>query len=376
MGQKPGHPKEIRYLRLDDRQPLAPEGKEESNKDLQKISKQLEEIFGMADLRNGAVGLYNIGLSCCVNALLQSLLMNRYFTTILRRTKVPFGAAEQKASVPYQMLLLLEEMQRAKGKSVYPLDLISCLRHHGIRLFVLHDASELYCKLWSLIKGQITNVDLVERLTLLYTIRLQELLVCQKCFHETKRESNHLMLHLPLLDSDSHLVKTLVNSLHCFFRPVQLTEESMCHCEQCDKKTTYLRGMKIMHLPQMLTLHLIRFCPKEGNRIKKIRDSLAFPQTLDFSQILTMEQYHPDAKKKGDGLYDLFAVVAHSGPADFGHYCAYVWSLTEHKWFCFNDSSVCQVSWDDVKCTYGRASLCWGETAYLLVYMRRNGRSI
>ncbi|KAM6437806.1 ubl carboxyl-terminal hydrolase 18 isoform 2-T2 [Liasis olivaceus] len=326
MGQKSGHPKENRYLRLDDYQTLTWERKEESKKDLERISKQLEEILGMADSRNGAVGLYNIGLSCCVNSLLQSFLMNRYFTMILRRIKIPFGAAEQKVHVPYQMLLLLEQMQRAKGKSVYPCDLTSCLSHHGITLFVLRDASELYCKLWNLIKDQITNTD-------------------------------------------------LENSLRCFFRPEELTKANMCHCEQCDKKTTYLRRTKIMYLPQTLMLHLMRFCSKEGSRTKKIRHSLDFPQTLNFSQILTPEQYHPDAKKKSDGLYDLFAVVAHSGPADLGHYCAYIWSLSEHKWYCFNDSSVCEVSWDDVKCTYGRASLCWGETAYLLIYMRRNGRS-
>lgn len=41
--------------------------------------------------------------------------------------------------------------------------------------------------------------------------------------------------------------------------------------------------------------------------------------------------------------YELFAVVAHSGSASCGHYCAYIRSLTECKWYCFNDSEVCQV---------------------------------
>lgn len=42
--------------------------------------------------------------------------------------------------------------------------------------------------------------------------------------------------------------------------------------------------------------------------------------------------------------YELFAVVAHSGSTSCGHYCAYIRSLTECKWYCFNDSEVCQVS--------------------------------
>lgn len=41
--------------------------------------------------------------------------------------------------------------------------------------------------------------------------------------------------------------------------------------------------------------------------------------------------------------YELFAVVAHTGSTSCGHYCAYIWSLTECKWYCFNDSEVCQV---------------------------------
>ncbi|KAM3833483.1 ubl carboxyl-terminal hydrolase 18 isoform 2-T4 [Vipera latastei] len=383
MGQKSGHSKGKRSPKLNGYQILASEegeeekeSREKENKNLEKINKLFEEIIGMADSRNGAVGLYNIGFSCCINSLLQIFLMNRYFTAILRRIKVPFGVAEQKASVPYQMLLLLESMQRAKGKSVRPFDLICCLSRHGVRLFDLHDASEVYYKIWSLLKGQITNTDLVERLTHLYTIRLQELLVCQKCFHEIKIDSNQLMLHLPMFDFDSHLITTLENSLYSFFRPEQLTKENMCYCAKCDKKTSHLRRMKIMHLPCMLTLHLARFRSKDGNRTRKVTHSLAFPPELDFSRILTLEQFHPDAKTKCDGMYDLFAVIAHSGPADFGHYCAYIWSLTEYKWYCFNDSSVCQVSWDDIKSTYGRQYLCWGETAYLLIYMRRNSRSL
>lgn len=43
------------------------------------------------------------------------------------------------------------------------------------------------------------------------------------------------------------------------------------------------------------------------------------------------------------GQYQLFAVIAHVGLADFGHYCAYVRNAADGEWFCFNDSSVCWV---------------------------------
>ncbi|XP_053261201.1 ubl carboxyl-terminal hydrolase 18 isoform X1 [Podarcis raffonei] len=373
MGQRAGRPKPKRTFKLEEYQTMTAEADEESSTEeaLETCSQKLQEICGMADSRNGAVGLYNIGLNCCLNSLLQVLFMNRQFTMILRRIKVPFEAAEQKASVPYQMLLLLEQMQRSKRRSVHPLDLVRCLSMHNVKLLVLYDASQLFLILWNLIKDQITNVNLVESLALLHTIQLQQNLVCQKCSAEMKKESNLLMFPLPMFDSDSHPVRTLGDSLRRFFAPEQLVGENACHCEQCGLETPHLRGLRVTRLPQTLMLHLKRFCCTEGSQTWKISHSLAFPQSLNFSEILMPEQYNQDAQED-DGLYDLFAVVAHSGSANFGHYSAYIWSLTESRWYCFNDSSVCQVSWDDVKCTYGKAYLRWGETAYLLVYLKRN----
>ncbi|XP_048356443.1 ubl carboxyl-terminal hydrolase 18 [Sphaerodactylus townsendi] len=380
MGQRMGWPERIKSVRLEEYQTMTAETmKEEEEVEAaehpkeaaQRHSRKLRAICGLADLRNKPVGLSNIGFSCCLNSLLQVFFMNRHFTAILRRIQVPFDVVEQKQSVPYQMLLLLEEMQRSTHSSVHPMHLVSCLSKHGLKLFVLYDACQLFLHLWNLIKSQITNLDLVESLTDLYTIRLQEYLICQECCLETKVNSNVLMLHLPMFDYDSHRIRTLEDALRCFFAPEHLTENSMCPCEQCDKKTACLQGMKVTCLPQTLTMHLKRFCSKRSNWTQKIGHYLSFPQNLDFSQILTPEQYQPDSPEEGSGLYDLSAVVAHSGSASYGHYCAYIWSFTEQKWYCFNDSSFCQVSWDDVRCTYGHSGLRWSETAYLLVYQKK-----
>uniref|UniRef100_K7G9G7 Ubiquitin specific peptidase 18 n=1 Tax=Pelodiscus sinensis TaxID=13735 RepID=K7G9G7_PELSI len=357
------------------------DGEESREQAVKRGGKQLRALHGVADLNNGAIGLYNMGLSCCLNSLLQVFFMNTHFTVILRRIRVPIGHAEQKKSVPYQMLLLLEQMQRSKQRAVYPQELAHCLTVHNLKLFVQYDAAQLFLSLWNLIKNQITDWELADRLTRLYTIRVQEYLICEKCSFETTRESNMLTLPLPMFNSSSQRLKTLVgsalqqyaeDSLHCFFQPEQLTDNNMCLCEQCERKTSCLQGMRLTCLPQTLTLHLKRFYFKKSTWTQKISYSLPFSQSLDFNQILTQEQCHPDAKEKADWQYDLFAVVAHSGLASCGHYCAYIRSLTDCRWYCFNDSSVCQVSWDDVKSTYGNSRFHWGETAYLLVYMRKN----
>ncbi|NXS32376.1 UBP18 hydrolase, partial [Pomatostomus ruficeps] len=319
-----------------------------------------------------AIGLYNLGQSCCLNSLLQVFLMNIHFTGILRRIKVPSSPAQRRNNVPYQMLLLLEKMQCGKCKAVGPTDLAYCLSEHRVKLFVQHDAAQLFLTLWNLLKKQMKKPELVEELSDLYTICIQEHLTCQNCSFEIKSNSTILTLPLPVLDANSHRLKTLEECVQYFFHPEELTGQNMCFCQQCERKTTFLQSMKLVHLPQTLTLHLKRFCFERSFHTHKLSHCLPFPQELDFNEVLTENQCQADDSEKATWQYELFAVVAHSGSTSCGHYCAYIRSLTECKWYCFNDSEVCQVSWDDVKCTYGHSSLHWRETAYLLIYMKKH----
>ncbi|XP_074441152.1 ubl carboxyl-terminal hydrolase 18 [Larus michahellis] len=375
MGQKSGRQERSKKLELALSETMKAATEVQNNKDeaegLKAKDQRLTSVFGVADLKNGAIGLYNVGQSCCLNSLLQVFLMNIHFTGILRRMTVPPHAGQKNRNVPYQMLLLLEEMQCGKQKAVFPIPLARCLSVYRVKLFVQHDAAQLFLTLWNLIKDQMKKPELVEELSSLYTICVQEHLACQKCSLETKRKSKMLTLPLPMLDADSCVLKTLENCLQYFFRPEELTDHNMCFCEQCGRKTPFLQSMKLVHLPQTLTIHLKRFCFGESSYVHKLSHYLPFPQDLDFNAILTENQCQADDNEKASWQYELFAVVAHSGSTSCGHYCAYIRSLTECKWYCFNDSQVCQVSWDDVKCTYGHSNLNWTETAYLLIYMKK-----
>ncbi|XP_037702542.1 ubl carboxyl-terminal hydrolase 18 isoform X2 [Choloepus didactylus] len=315
------------------------------------------------------LGLHNIGQTCCLNSLIQVFIMNVDFTKILKRMTVPRGVEEQKRSVPFQLLLLLEKMQDSRWKAVRPTELAYCLQKYNVPMFVQHDAAQLYLTIWNLIKDQITNVDLVERLQALYTIRMMESLVCLDCTVASRRNTSMLTLPLSLFDINLKPLKTLEDALRSFFQPRELSGKSKCFCENCEKKTRGKQALQLTHLPPTLTIHLMRFSIRNA-RTEKICHSLRFPQRLDFSQFLLVEQDFGAAEDRPGGHYELFAVIAHVGMADFGHYCAYVRNLREDKWFCFNDSSVCWVSWEDIRCTYGNHSYRWGETAYLLVYTK------
>ncbi|KAM9672067.1 ubl carboxyl-terminal hydrolase 18 isoform 1-T2 [Trichechus inunguis] len=349
--------------------PAEPVEKKEEDSNMKREREQLKEHFSAWDRPHGLVGLHNIGQTCCLNSLIQLFIMNVDFAKILKRITVPRGVEEQKRSVPFQLLLLLEKMQDSRQKAVQPLELAYCLQKYRVPLFVQHDAAQLYLIVWNLIKDQITDVDLVERLQALYTIQMKETLVCLDCSVESSRNSKMLTLPLSLFDIDSKPLRTLEDALQCFFQPKELSAESKCFCQNCGKKSHGKQVLKLNRLPQTLTIHLLRFCIR-NSKTEKICHSLCFPQSLDFNQVLPTEQDLCNAEDQPEGRYELFAVIAHVGVADFGHYCAYIRNSVDGKWFCFNDSSVCSVSWEDIRCTYGNHNYRWNETAYLLVYTK------
>ena len=48
-------------------------------------------------------------------------------------------------------------------------------------------------------------------------------------------------------------------------------------------------------------------------------------------------------------VYDLYAILVHSGSAAFGHYYAFIRNFTDGKWYKFNDEHVTEVTDDDVR---------------------------
>ncbi|EGW04918.1 Putative ubiquitin carboxyl-terminal hydrolase 41 [Cricetulus griseus] len=58
--------------------------------------------------------------------------MNEDFRKILKRITVPRGPEEQKRSVPFQLLLLLEKMQDSRQKAVLPMELAYCLQKYNV----------------------------------------------------------------------------------------------------------------------------------------------------------------------------------------------------------------------------------------------------
>jgi len=74
--------------------------------------------------------------------------------------------------------------------------------------------------------------------------------------------------------------------------------------------------------------------------------------------------------QEGEFVYELFAVLVHSGTSRAGHYYAYIKSFEDNNWYQFNDRDVSLTNEDSIERAYGRK---YGEaTAYLLKYRKVN----
>ncbi|XP_055606489.1 ubiquitin carboxyl-terminal hydrolase 47 isoform X2 [Uranotaenia lowii] len=78
----------------------------------------------------------------------------------------------------------------------------------------------------------------------------------------------------------------------------------------------------------------------------------------------------------GPYIYELFAIMIHSGSASGGHYYAYIKDFNSCQWFSFNDQIVTAITHDDIQKSFGGGSskafysgaYSFSTNAYMLMY--------
>ncbi|CAG9332096.1 unnamed protein product [Blepharisma stoltei] len=127
------------------------------------------------------------------------------------------------------------------------------------------------------------------------------------------------------------------------------TETLEAKCEKCshDKKQSQI---EIWRVPDILIVHLKRFS-FDGNGFKKLSNLVTFPLTyLDLSSIMANTENKTGitiSTTKENYMYDLFAVVNHSGSVEGGHYtCFCLNAENEKRWLYYDDNLVFEVTGD------------------------------
>ncbi|XP_040201293.1 ubl carboxyl-terminal hydrolase 18 isoform X1 [Rana temporaria] len=343
---------------------LEPEEAPQAVSGVQPPSKCLSYSTGR--FRNGATGLCNIGTTSCLNPLLQTLYMNKEFTGILCRIGDPDDNMPPDSRLPYELLALFEEMQNSKEDAVAPYRFLHHLQILRATVYTQNDVAEVFSTLLSLLLRTTPNPQLTEKMRALYTIQLGERITCQRCSQQRAANSDLLAISLRISYSKFLRKLTLERTLRRYFRSHE-THDDRNLCSKC-KSSRIVKVTHLRSLPRTLNIHLKRLSQK--NPLQKVNRTLSFPPVLNLREVLDPEHLPPEEYSMLCYNYRLFAVVAHSGTGGLGHFCCYINSHKDGRWYFFNDSSVCRVSWDDVKCTYGNTTFRWGVTACLLVYVQ------
>uniref|UniRef100_A0A7S2RQP1 Ubiquitin carboxyl-terminal hydrolase n=1 Tax=Mucochytrium quahogii TaxID=96639 RepID=A0A7S2RQP1_9STRA len=191
-------------------------------------------------------------------------------------------------------------------------------------------------------------------------------------------------------------VLSLRECLQGFFAPEQLQGDEQYYCEKCKSKQDAEKSHSFAHLPEVLCLNLKRFNRNLGgwslNSYKNMT-SVTYPlRNLDLSDFfydkygsqqeeasllggafnvdgLTVNNTHaqestsssPESREDDRTLYDLFAVVRHSGGINGGHYIAYCKNPINLKWY----------EYDDDICSVIPENKVQSDDAYLLFYRKQ-----
>ncbi|XP_041071415.1 ubl carboxyl-terminal hydrolase 18 isoform X2 [Carcharodon carcharias] len=323
-----------------------------------------------ARFKNGIVGLKNDGLTCCVNALLQSFYLTPQFTSILQRWDQR-GEVVDPGNIPYAMCRLFDQMQASVSGMVSAEMFLHCLRLNHVKVYKQHDAEELFLIIFNLLMDQLRAPEMVKEMKRLYEIKVEQFVKCDSGT-VTVKDSSLLSLPLPVREMGHGGVFNLEDALKEFFNPRELTRNDQCFCPDFQREKPAVQGFKLVSVPEILNLHLNRFSVpiSPGGMIKKIYSSVAFPENLNLDHLPISEKSQEAGNGQECWLYQLHAVLAHSGFPFFGHYTVYVKSFRDSKWYHMNDSKVSQVSWADVTLTFGGHESKWTETAYMLLYKR------
>jgi len=281
------------------------------------------------------LGLINLGATCYVNSLLQSLFLNEAFRKDVYSWR-PTNTTAQ--STPQALQKLFCELELSNAAIVDPSPLTKLL---NLQTGVQQDAQEfnrlLLQHLETHMTPQITNQFLG---SITYDT------TCSYCKTVSSRSTNFYELELVMKPTVEEALKSLS-------APDVLNGDNKYACDVCQCKRDATRQAKVSAVPQVLCLQLLRFVFDPATLAKlKLKDHIEIPYVLELNKT----------------AFDLTAILYHCGTsAHAGHYVADVLDVAKDTWWTFNDGVVDKCSSVDAAKRPFKSN-----EAYMLVYRQRS----
>lgn len=161
--------------------------------------------------------------------------------------------------------------------------------------------------------------------------------------------------------SESRLRMDLPLNIHDCFNLYTETEklgsDNLWFCPSCNKRREAWKKVELWSLPDIFVVQIKRFVQTSPTRWDKLSMKVDFPiYNLDMGKHLVKPPLEP-------ALFDLIAVINHSGQISSGHYTAYAKNPILKQWYLYNDNYVYSVT--DLDSIIS-------EKAYILFYKRKD----
>ncbi|XP_067827317.1 ubiquitin carboxyl-terminal hydrolase 8 isoform X2 [Heptranchias perlo] len=343
--------------------------------------RNLNPVYG--GLGRALTGLRNLGNTCYMNSILQSLcntprlaeyFNKNYYQQDINRSNI----LGHKGEVAEEFGVIMKSLWSGQYKCISPRDFKGRIGKINDQFagYVQQDSQELLLFLMDGLHEDLNKADrkrykeenndglddtrvadlawrkhklLNESIIVaLFQGQFKSTVQCLTCHKRSRTFEAFMYLSLPLPSSSKC---SLQDCLKSFSKEEKLTDNNRFHCSNCKAHRDSTKKLEIWKLPPILLVHLKRFS-YEGRWKQKLQTNVDFPlENLDLSNYVI-------GPKNNVKRYNLFAVSNHYGGLDGGHYTAYCKNAVKQRWFKFDDHDVSEISASSVR----------SSAAYILFY--------
>lgn len=285
------------------------------------------------------LGLPNQGATCYLNSLLQVLYHLKKFRKFIYEKNVE----QNEANFIFCLQLLFRDLQLRKSRRSTK-HLTNALKWNKEEISTSQDVSEFYKFFFeSILNG--------EKATSLFEGMFD--ITITNFNNGNQRHMKEMFIQIMLkVDGFSNII----DSFKMFFSPFSFYDN-----KGKDGTEESIKQFSISKFPPVLSIVLKRYrFNDEKSEFEKLNSIIVFPKMLNFSEFDT---------KYTDSEYQLYAIIAHVGTMNSGHYVSFVNPDLKGNWYEFDDNKVFKRS-EEV--TF---DLCYGKNrfgAYMLFYIKLN----